>query len=110
MRKNGKGTIAWAERPRLRRAEQAVEVVYPTEGESVAPPFYTMQVAVAAAERAEGVEVCVDQGEWTACREALGLWWHDWRGFDAGEHVVVARMTRPGGDKVRSEPRLFVVA
>lgn len=88
------------ERPR-------VSVAYPGENETISHPEYTMQVATS--EPASSVEVRVDQGDWRACREALGLWWYDWNGYGSGEHEVVARRRGPDGETETSEPRSFFV-
>lgn len=106
MRRNGKGTI-WAERPSLRKLEPPVRVVYPREDETIAPDGYTFQIS--SHESPASVEVSIDQGDWLACREALGLWWLDWQGCDLGEHMLVARTLRADGTIATSQPRIFYV-
>ena len=85
----------------------AVRVHCPSEGEVVAQPAYAFHIA--ATPGAEGVEVSIDQGAWMSCREALGLWWYDWSGFDKGEHELVARARISDGISTSSSPRLFTV-
>ena len=84
-----------------------VRVECPGEGDVIARPSYTFNIA--AARGAESVEVSIDKGSWMPCREALGIWWYDWSGFEKGEHQLVAR-TRVGGVvKTLSAPRRFSV-
>ena len=85
----------------------AVWVSFPQENEMITHPSYTMQIGTAPG--AGQVEISVDQGDWIPCREALALWWHDWSGYDAGEHEVVARAKRDDGSLLNSEPRIFYV-
>ena len=84
-----------------------VEVTCPHEDETISPQSYTIQVATA--DPAAGVDVSIDQGDWRPCREALGLWWFDWAGYDPGEHEVTARLRAQDGRKTSSEPRIFFV-
>ena len=95
------------EKPSIRPASPEVSVSYPCEGETISHPSYTFQVAVG--EQAEAVEVSIDQGDWQSCRDAVGLWWFDWSGYDSGEHEVAARLRKPDGTTRLSEPRLFEV-
>ncbi len=82
-----------------------LRVEYPTEGEVIAQPSYTLQIA--ATPGTQGVEVSIDRGEWVPCREALGLWWHDWSDYSSGEHVVAARTISENGASVLSGTRHF---
>lgn len=86
------------------QSRPAVAIDCPCEGETVARPFYTIKIA---ADSTTGVEVSIDQGDWMPCREALGLWWFDMSGFDAGEHEVIARTDLGNGLMVSSAPRHF---
>jgi hypothetical protein len=100
MGKNSKSAAtAVAVKPR------PVSVAFPQDNETITSDEYTIQIA--AIEPAAGVEVSIDQGDWQSCREALGLWWFDWAGIEAGEHEVTARLRRPDGAPVVSEPRIF---
>lgn len=85
----------------------AVRVECPREGEVVAQPAYAFHIA--ATPGILGVEVSIDQGRWVICREALGLWWYDWSGFDKGDHEVVARARISDGISTNSSPRRFTV-
>ncbi len=80
---------------------------YPLQGEKISAGQYSVRVA---APGAKAVEVAIDQGDWRACREAVGYWWFDWSGYEAGEHEVVARVRTPEGRVARSEPHEFFVA
>lgn len=99
--KHGEMRMAAPSRP-------AVRVECPRDGDVIAQPSYSFHIA--AAPGAEGVEVSIDQGEWMACREALGIWWYDWSGFAKGEHELVARARISDGIAASSSPRLFTVA
>ena len=85
----------------------AVRVEYPGEGVMIAQPSYTFHIA--ASPGAVGVEVSIDEGDWISCREALGLWWHDWSGFEKGDHELVARARMGDGATTDSAPRRFSV-
>ena len=84
----------------------SVAIEYPKQDEVVRHPEYTVRIC--AREHADAVEVAFDQGDWQPCREALGFWWFDWKGFDSGEHEIVAR-SRKNGLNSRSEAREFFV-
>ena len=88
------------------RSRHAVRVECPGEGDVIARPAYTFKIS--AAPGVDGVEVSVDQGDWMPCREAVGFWWYDWSGFDAGEHKLAVR-SRKGYLSTSSAPRLFTV-
>jgi len=108
MKKNNKrGGSAVAERPQMLLKSPAVSVSYPNEMEIISNLNYTLQIAVG--EPAQAVELSIDQGDWRPCREGLGLWWYDWSGYDSGEHEAVARLRRPDGTTILSEPRIFEV-
>ena len=83
-----------------------VRVEYPEEGEVVRHTEYTVRVGTVP--EAVHVDVSIDDGEWLACRESLGLWWYDWSGISVGEHKVAARIHKDGGEIVVSAPRRFI--
>ena len=89
------------------QSRPAVRVEFPGEGEAIARPSYTFQIA--ATPGVNGVEVSIDHGDWMPCREALGLWWYDWSGFGMGEHELTARSRMGNGLSTSSAPRLFLV-
>ena len=66
-----------------------VGVDFPQLGEILTSPQYAIRISTSAT---EGVELSVDGKEWQPCRESVGFWWHDWSGFGAGVHTVVARI------------------
>lgn len=82
---------------------QAERVVldYPRQGESIDSREYAVRVGAPADART--VEVAIDQGDWLACRPAVGYWWYDWSGFEPGEHEVIARAQTPDGRTLRTE-------
>ncbi|MCX5786958.1 MAG: hypothetical protein NTX64_00385 [Elusimicrobia bacterium] len=85
-----------------------VQVECPGEGDVIAQPSYTFNIE--GAPEAESVEVSIDKGSWMPCREALGIWWYDWSGFDKGKHQLVARTRVGGAIKTISAVRRFSVA
>ena len=85
----------------------AVLVEYPQEGEALGRPCYTFRVGTIT--EATAVEVSIDQGDWLACREAVGMWWFDWAGYEPGEHVAEARSRLADGVMASSNPRRFTV-
>ena len=90
------------------QSRPAVRVECPSEGDVIARPSYTLRIA--ATPGAAGVEVAIDRGDWMPCREALGLWWYDWNGFENGAHEVVARTRMGDGLSINSAPRRFSAA
>lgn len=88
-------------------SRSAVRVECPREGEVIAQSDYAFHIV--AAPGVMGVEVSIDQGGWAPCREALGLWWYDWSGYDKGDHELAARARISGGISVSSSPRRFTV-
>ena len=84
-----------------------VRVEFPTEGETIVSPEYTFRVL--APEAAVTVDICINQGDWRPCREAVGLWWQDWNTADNGEFEVVARARQQDGTVTVSDPRIFFV-
>lgn len=108
MAKNDRaGSSAVLERPTVLLKSPPVRVSYPVENEIIAYPSYTLQISVV--EPAAAVEISIDQADWQPCREALGLWWYDWSGYDSGEYEIVARTRRMDGTLETSEPRIFEV-
>lgn len=82
-----------------------VQVQCPAAGEEISGEAYSFHIA--AAPGTLGVEISIDEGEWRPCREALGLWWYDWTGFEKGGHQVAARAFVGEGIMASSSPRLF---
>ena len=81
----------------------AVHVKYPRAGEKVSRPTYAVQVETSF--EPVRVELRINDDAWAPCREALGLWWYDWSGFEPGEHRLVARVTTQDGDLLESIER-----
>jgi hypothetical protein len=102
MAKRNKDLVAKAVQSR-----PAVRVEWPGEDEAIARPSYTVHIA--AMPGADGVEISIDSGDWMACREALGLWWYDWSGFEKGDYELSARTRMGDGISIISAPRRFSV-
>ena len=83
------------------------EIDYPQSGEKIVSRQYTLRVG--APEAAEEVGVSINQGPWQFCRRAAGYWWHDWSGYEAGEHEVIARARAKNTRWLVSKPRKFEV-
>jgi|GEM_PF-2468829 len=90
------------EQPELRPA-----VDYPKQDEKLGPPHYSVRVTVH--EKADQVDVSIDQGPWQPCRRSSGHWWFDWTDFDKGEHEVIARARQGEGRWMVSIPNEFMV-
>ena len=102
------GLLKEAVKTQVAQSAPAVRVEYPQEGEVLLHPCYTIRIGTISG--ANNVEVSIDQGDWRACREALGMWWYDWSDYSKGEHCLVAR-SRIGSDVAAvSVPRLFTTA
>lgn len=89
-------------------AEIRPEIEYPQQDETIISPTYTFRVGAPAG--AESVDVSIDQGPWRPCRNAAGYWWHDWYGYDDGEHEIIARTRGGKGRWLMSTPHEFMVA
>lgn len=89
----------------LKRAAtvQARPVVdFPAQDEAIASAHYTFRLS--APERAESVDVSIDQGPWLPCRKAEGFWWYDWSGYGDGAHELIARTPGKSGRFQMSAP------
>ena len=87
-------------------APAPLAVDFPAEGELVFPGHYAVRIH---ALDAAAVEVSVDGGPWSPCREALGYHWHDWNPSEPGSHEIVARV-KIGGRWKRSKTRACIVS
>ena len=87
-------------------AKTSLSIDYPLEGEILTSSVYTIRLTALAP---VSVEVSLDGDEWLACRESVGHWWHDWSGFQAGVHTLVARMKDKKGKTVKAKARQFTV-
>lgn len=85
----------------------AVHVKYPRAGETVKRPSYSVQVETSP--EPVRVELRINASDWLPCREALGLWWYDWAGFEPGNHRLVARVMTQDGDVLESVEREILV-
>lgn len=90
--------------PRKHGNEQ-IQVDFPQFNERITSPHYTFRIQT----NVSGpVEVSVDDGPWTPCRESVGYWWFDYAGGEPGRHQLIARVHSPNGE-LQSDPRAFVV-
>lgn len=106
MAKGPKHVVANIKKTLLKRL-LPVRVEFPAENETIVSTAYTFRIL--APEGAVTVDVSINQGEWRPCREALGLWWHDWNTEGDGEYEAVARARENDGTVTVSEPRIFFV-
>ncbi|MBI3297354.1 MAG: hypothetical protein HYZ75_04260 [Elusimicrobia bacterium] len=84
----------------------AVLLDYPQEGEAVLPGSYTIRVAAGCEHK---VELSIDGGPWTECRQSVGYYWYDWNPSAPGEHRLVARAKNGGPRFMTSEERVCLV-
>lgn len=98
--------------PKAAKAPKAVKAPavlldYPQQGETVRAGHYAIRIA---AKDGLKVEVSIDGGVWTECRNAAGYYWYDWTPAAPGQHQIVARATNGGPRPKLSEERVVVVA
>lgn len=74
-----------------------LSIDYPQAGETVRPGHYSIRIS--ATLPVALVEVSVDGGTWTPCRQDAGYWWYDWTNFETGEHRLRARVPASDGIK-----------
>ena len=104
LKSAGRAAAKPAPKPAV-RLKLAVD--FPAQNEKIISDEYTFRVD--APLDCAAVEIAVDQGPWRPCRSASGYWWHDWFGYDDGEHEIAARLTTAEGTTVTSEPHEFFV-
>ena len=94
----------------LKRRPAATRPVvdFPSQAETIASSHYTFRIS--SPEKAESVDVSIDQGPWLACRKAEGFWWRDWSDYQRGAHEVIARTPGKNGRYAMSAPVEFTVA
>jgi hypothetical protein len=85
------------------RRKGAVQLKFPRAGETVNRPSYSVQIE--ATPEPVRVELRINDADWHPCREALGLFWYDWSGFEPGAHRLVARITTQDGGILESVER-----
>ena len=89
-------------------AQQALYIDYPAKDSVIDSSHYAIRLS--APEGVVFVEISIDRGPWQTCRSTCGFWWHDWTGFEPGEHTVSARAVGPDGEPCNSLLRRFTVA
>ncbi|MBI5246899.1 MAG: hypothetical protein HY923_06930 [Elusimicrobia bacterium] len=98
---------ATKEKVQKKSVRTQLSVDFPRQGEKITGAYYTFRIS--APEDVQAVEVAVDQGDWTPCRQSAGYWWCDWSGYENGEHEITARLVTAEGRAVNSEPHEFFV-
>lgn len=88
-------------------ATTAITLDYPQEGEVVTSAQYTFRISARAG--LKQVEVSINGASWQPCRATSGFWWFDWKGYQPGTQLVLARATSDTGEKVLSRRRQFTV-
>ena len=71
-----------------------VTIDYPQEAEIVSGLVYGMRIG---ASDGGTVEVSVNGGDWSPCRNAGGYWWFDWGYYKPGPHTITARLVDSNG-------------
>jgi hypothetical protein len=84
----------------------ALTIDYPMEGEIVTSPVYTFRLG---AVEPKSVEISLNGGTWSPCREMVGNWWFDWSSYQAGAYSLSARMTDKNGKTTKTKTRSFTV-
>lgn len=90
--------------PKAASKEAPRIIDYPKEHEIVLPGHYSIRLTAHGATEAQ---VRIDGGEWAACREAAGHFWHDWAP-QPGAARIEAR-ARKGKGRWTAEAREAVV-
>ena len=87
-------------KPDAAKTKTGVRIDYPQNGESLQPHHYAVRIGMSGG---EGVEISIDGGEWQACRQTQGYFWHDWQGIAKGSHKLVARVKLRDGKFKKSK-------
>ncbi|MFI5360434.1 MAG: hypothetical protein ACHQ49_00570 [Elusimicrobiota bacterium] len=85
----------------------AVRLNYPRPGEKVSRPSYSVQIETPP--EPVRVELRINDSDWIPCREAVGLWWYDWAGYEPGGHRLTARVVTQDGEISESIEREIIV-
>ena len=84
----------------------SLTIDYPQEGEHVTSKNYTFRIGAGA--NLQQVEVSINGGSWLPCRATSGYWWYDWRGYQSGSQILLARGFTDTGEDVISPRRQFI--
>lgn len=57
----------------------------------------------------EGLEICIDEGEWRPCRRGDGCWSYDWTAYQSGRAQAVVRVRPRRKDSQLRQTCLFLV-
>jgi len=88
--------------------KELMSLDYPQEGETIAGPNYSFRIS--APQDAPMVELCINQGPWQLCRQAIGFWWFDCSDLTRGLYQARARMHTNDGKVKLTLLRRFQVA
>jgi len=94
--------------PKNKAAEPAptVSIDYPREGDLVLAGHYAVRIS---AKASGSVQICVNKGDWSECRNSGGFFWYDWWPAKAGKYTLTARVQIGKGTPVKSDPRACTV-
>ncbi|MCK4659256.1 MAG: hypothetical protein KAV82_07005 [Phycisphaerae bacterium] len=82
----------------------AVNIDFPTEGETIVSPWYTIRMSVN--ESVNNVRIKIDAAEeWDQCRLAIGYWWFDWAYYETGAHTIIVEAWNILGQRVETPVR-----
>ena len=88
VRKSSRKSV---KRQRNVKERHYVVIDYPEEKELLSGSNYTVRIG---ASESDCVEVSIDGGEWTSCRQGEGFWWFDWYNYPTGSHEIRARIRK----------------
>jgi glutamine synthetase len=91
----------------LNMAARTALLSFPSEGELVLSPHYTIRIKAA---EAKLVEVSIDGGSFKPCRADSDSWAYDWSNYGAGSHLICARIDYHDGTQETLRPRALRVA
>lgn len=84
-----------------------LNIEYPREGEKISAAAFTFRIDGPRGDGHGAVEISIDGGPFTACRNAAGRWWYDWNGHSLGEHQAAVRVRLEAGETLLGGPRKF---
>ena len=73
----------------ITKPKNYIVIDHPVNNEKLNYHHYAIRIG--ANWTSDGVEICINNGEWQKCRHSVGYWWYDWPHIPAGEHTIVAR-------------------
>jgi hypothetical protein len=103
-KKSKKSAVIEPDQDSSKKLEVAVD--FPQEGESIWTGHYAIRLS--GTPNAE-VEVSINNGDWKACRAAVGYYWHDWWA-DGTANEIAARIRVNKGKWQKSKVRQVKIA